>query len=173
MVPPTYTHEKVEESQMPSHKETRIALDQALKAKKDFGIMIGSLVSYPLCFLGDLKKYSDFVGRGCPGQSGHVMSINSTGDTHSCAHEAVGYGNVFEKSISEIYQNPDMAKWRTDYHYEGCAGCDYIDVCESGCRMTSLGINGVHSGKDPLYMGPHVFEKHFKLVKDEGFRDII
>lgn len=173
MVPPTYTHDKVDLSQMPTHEETRIALDQAIKARDDFGIMVGSLVSYPLCFLGDLEKYSDFVGRGCPGQSGHIMSINATGDTHSCAHEAVGYGNVFEKPIGEIYKNPEMAKWRTDYHYEGCAGCDYIDVCESGCRMTSLGINGKHAGKDPLYLGPHVFEKHINLVEDPHVKSSI
>ena len=49
--------------------------------------------------MGDLEKYADFVGRGCPGQSGHQMSINATGDTHSCAHEAEGYGNIFERPI--------------------------------------------------------------------------
>ena len=173
MVPPTYTHGKVDLSTLPNHEETKIALDQAIKARDEFGIMIGSLVSYPLCFLGDLEKYSDFVGRGCPGQSGHIMSINATGNTHSCAHEATGYGNVFDKPIKEIYKNPEMEKWRTQYHYDGCSGCDYLDVCESGCRMTSLGINGRHDGKDPLYMGPHVFEKHFKLVENANIKNDI
>ena len=53
------------------------------------------------------EKYSDFVGRGCPGQSGHIMSINATGETHSCTHEANGYGSVFEKPIAEIYQQKE------------------------------------------------------------------
>ena len=35
MVPPTYTHEK-EESHLPNAEETKIALDQAIQAKKRF-----------------------------------------------------------------------------------------------------------------------------------------
>ena len=62
---------------------TKKGLDQAIKAKNDFGIMIGSLVSYPLCFLQDLEKYKDFVGR-MPGQSGHIGSINADGNVHAC-----------------------------------------------------------------------------------------
>ena len=54
-----YTHEKVDESHLPNAEETKI-VNQAIQAKKDFGIMIGTLVSYPLCF-GDLEKYADFV----------------------------------------------------------------------------------------------------------------
>jgi radical SAM protein with 4Fe4S-binding SPASM domain len=173
MVPPTYTHDNVDTDYLPTAEETKIALDQAIQAKKDFGIMVGTLVSYPLCFLGDLEKYSDFVGRGCPGQSGHQMSINATGDTHSCAHEAEGYGNVFTKPIKEIYQQPKMKKWRTSYHFDGCKGCDYIDVCESGCRMTAKGHSGKHAGMDPLFLGPHVFEKHVKIVEEDDFRSKI
>ena len=168
MVPPTYTHEAVDTSHLPTAEETKIALDQAIQAKKDFGIMVGTLVSYPLCFLGDLEKYADFVGRGCPGQSGHQMSINATGDTHSCAHEAEGYGNIFEKPIKEIYQQPEMKKWRTSFHFDGCKGCDYIDVCESGCRMTAKGHSGKHAGMDPLFLGPHVFEKHVNIIEEDG-----
>ena len=97
------------------------------------------------------------------------MSINATGDTHSCTHEAKGYGSVFDRPIAEIYQQKEMKKWRTSYHFDGCKGCDYIDVCESGCRMTAQAYTGEHSGKDPLYLGPHVFEKHVKLVEDDGF----
>ena len=41
--------------------ETKQALDQAIKARDDFGLMIGTLVSYPICFLGDLEKYKDYI----------------------------------------------------------------------------------------------------------------
>ena len=66
-----------------------------------------------------------------------------------------------------------MKKWRTSYHFDGCKGCDYIDVCESGCRMTAKGYTGKHSGKDPLFLGPHVFEKHVKIIEDKGLEDKI
>lgn len=166
-VPPTYSHEQLDVDEMLTPEETRFALDEAVRARDELGIMVGTLVSYPLCFLSDLEKYKDFVGRGCPAQSGHVMSLNASGDAHACAHEATSYGNVFETPIQEIYNNPELKKWHQAYHYEGCAGCDYLDVCESGCRMTSLAVNGVHKGRDPLFVGPLAFEKHFRLVEDQ------
>ena len=164
MVPPTYIEDK--SKMLLSPELTKKGLDQAIKAKNDFGIMIGSLVSYPLCFLQDLEKYKDFVGRGCPGQSGHIASINADGNVHACTHEAVSHGNVFDNSLETIYQSDGWKEWRSDLHYEGCKGCKYIDVCESGCRMSSLGINGTLKGKDPLFVGPHAFEKHFDTKQD-------
>jgi radical SAM protein with 4Fe4S-binding SPASM domain len=140
------------------------ALDAALQAKADFGIQVGSLVSYPLCFLGDLEKYADFVGRGCPSQSGHRMSINATGDIHACVHEDEGYGNVFESPLAEIYQTR-MRKWHDQrFYYEGCQGCEYIEVCESGCSMMALGHYGSHKEKDPFFVGPQGITKHFKIT---------
>ena len=44
--------------------------------------------------LGDLEKYQDFVGRGCPTQQGHRFNINSNGETHGCVMEDKNYGNV-------------------------------------------------------------------------------
>ena len=34
--------------------------------------------------------------------------------------------------------------------------CRYIDICESGCSMTSLAINGAHKTKDPLLKVPYL-----------------
>ena len=70
-VPPVYSevskaNDEKDNELVLSHEDVKNSLDQALKVKKDFGIQIGSLISYPLCFLGDLNRYSDFVGRGCP-----------------------------------------------------------------------------------------------------------
>jgi radical SAM protein with 4Fe4S-binding SPASM domain len=167
-VPPTYTHNEEEDETTPSEEQTLFALDEAIRARDDFGIMIGTLVSYPLCFLKDLDKYKDYVGRGCPAQSGNVMAINATGDSHACVHEEQAYGNVFESSIQEVFQSDQMRNWHDGgYHYEGCKGCDYVDVCESGCAMTAMAVEGSHNRKDPLFVGPHVFTKHFKIVEDD------
>ena len=148
-------------------EEMKDALDAALQAKADFGIQVGSLVSYPLCFLGDLEKYADFVGRGCPSQSGHRMSINATGDIHACVHEDEGYGNVFESSLAEIYQTR-MRKWHDQrFYYEDCRGCEYIEVCESGCSMMALGHYGSHKERDPFFVGPQGITRHFKVAGNE------
>ena len=168
-VPPTYTHANPEDENVPLPEESLFALDEAIRARDDFGIMIGTLVSYPLCFLGDLEKYKDFVGRGCPSQSGNVMAVNASGDIHACVHEDEAYGNIFKSSVQEVFQSTHMRKWHDGgYHFEGCKGCDYLDVCESGCAMTAMAVYGEHSRKDPLFLGPHVFSKHFRLVPEDA-----
>lgn len=163
-VPPTYSDAEEIKNYSLSAEETKACLDAALRARDDFGIRVGSLVSYPLCFLGDLDRYKDFVGRGCPSQSGHRMSVNANGDVHACVHEEDGYGNILEQSIEEVYQGK-MRRWHDGrFHFDGCAGCRYIDVCESGCSMASLGHYGEHAAKDPLFVGPHAFDQHYEPV---------
>ena len=170
-VPPTYSQENDNSNYLLSASETKNVLDEAIRARDDFGIMIGSLVSYPLCFLEDLEKYSDFVGRGCPAQSGHRMSINATGDIHACVHEEESYGNIHEDSVTDIFDE-DMKKWRDgSLHYSGCGDCPYNKICDSGCRMTALGVYGDHRAKDPLYVGPQVFEKLYEFNPDSKFLD--
>lgn len=177
-VPPSYSETSKSENSTEdiynlSHKETKECLDEVLRVRDDFNIRVGSLVSYPLCFLEDLEKYKDFVGRGCPSQSGHRMSINSNGDLHVCVHEEESYGNIFKTSVKEVYQN-SMRPWHDkSKRYEGCKGCEYIDMCESGCQMISAAINGKTATKDPLYVGPNNVKKHFKLISDEEIYKVI
>jgi len=171
-VPPSYSETSKSENPEEdiynlSHDETKHCLDEVLRVKKDFNIRVGSLVSYPLCFLEDLEKYKDFVGRGCPSQSGHRMSINANGDLHVCVHEEESYGNVFRTSIEEVYQN-SMRKWHDNSkRFDGCKGCEYIDMCESGCQMIASAVNGETASKDPLYVGPNNVKKHFNLIPDK------
>jgi len=169
-VPPTYADPAKESDYILEPEEQKKVLDDAIRAKEDFGIGIGTLVSYPLCFLGDLERYADFVGRGCPAQSGHRMSINASGNVHACVHEEESYGNIFETSISEIYQEK-MKKWHDgSFHNPACFGCRYIDVCESGCSMSALAVNGDHSAKDPLFVGPNAFESHLDLGNESDIK---
>jgi len=178
-VPPVYSeiakHNNNKENELVlSPEEVKKSLDDAIKVKNDFGISIGSLISYPLCFLGDLTKYRDFVGRGCPSQRGYVININSDGKVHTCVHEEESYGNIFSKeSLKEIY-NKKMIKWRNkSLHYSGCKGCDYIDVCHSGCQMTANAVNGELASKDPLFVRPKGITKDIDLVIDNKIYEYI
>lgn len=149
-------------------EDAQHTLDQLVRVKEDTGIMIGTLVSYPLCILRDLERYADFVGRGCPAQSGHVMSVNANGQTHACVHEEQGYGNIFEIGIREAYRN--MIGWHdTSYYYPGCKGCDYIQICETGCRLSARAYFGSLAGKDQLMEGRDKITRHYKLVYDPLF----
>ncbi len=172
-VPPTYSDTSQDDNYSLTEFEQKKCLDDAIKVKNEFNIAIGTLVSYPLCFLEDLEKYSDFVGRGCPAQAGHRMSINANGNVHACVHEEESYGNLMFQSVEEIYTTR-MRKWHNrSFHYKGCEGCRYIDICESGCSMTSLAINGAHETKDPLFKGFHVFKKHYNVNNKEKLKNII
>ncbi len=132
-----------------SPEQVKQSLDQLIAARDSTGIMIGSLVGYPLCFLKDLEKYSDFVGRGCPAQAGHRMNINADGTAHCCVHEATGYGNVFQTGITAAYRN--MRPWHQgSYRHRSCRDCPWLAVCSSGCRMSALGHNGSLEAADPL-----------------------
>ena len=138
------------------------ALDESLRATKDFGIEVGSLISYPLCFLGDLEKYEKFVGRGCPAQSGNRMVINASGICHACTHEETPYGNVFEEDIKSVFKK--MHNWHDgSFRYEGCKGCYYHKVCTSGCRMGAHSYFKSMSARDPLYIGHDQIYKDFKV----------
>lgn len=112
--------------------------------------------------IGDLEKYQDFVGRGCPTQQGHRFNINSNGETHGCVMEDKNYGNVYEEGLKEAYSKT-MA-WRDEsYLFEGCKGCHYIDVCQSGCRMDAYAATGKMDGQDPLMPGKEHIIKPFKF----------
>jgi radical SAM protein with 4Fe4S-binding SPASM domain len=166
VVPPAY--DRTDQLQHRINQQISMqGLDELLRLKKDTGIKVGTLISYPLCLLGDLEKYADFVGRGCPTQSGHRFNVNSTGTTHACVMEDKEYGNVFDIGLKKVFEN--AKKWRDkSYYFEGCTGCDYIDVCQTGCRMDAFASDRKMNGKDPLWKGKEFIVKPYKIIKDKS-----
>jgi radical SAM protein with 4Fe4S-binding SPASM domain len=170
VIPPAYDREDKEKQHYITQEQAKESLDDLLKLKEETGMSVGTLINYPLCMLGDLEKYQDFVGRGCPTQSGHRFNINSNGDTHGCVMEDKNYGSVYDVGLEKAYAN--TVKWRNEsYLFEGCKGCHYIDVCHSGCRMHAFSATGKMDGKDPLMPGkefitkPFKFKNHKELIK--------
>ena len=73
--------------------------------------------------------------------------------------------NVFEIGLREVFKG--ASEWRDkSYYYEGCKGCDYIDVCQTGCRMDAFAAGGKMNGKDPLFKGKEFIFKPYKFVQD-------
>lgn len=143
-------------------EQARAVVNDLMRAKRDFGIEVGTLISYPLCFLGDLHEYADFVGRGCPAQEGNRMVVNADGEAHACTHEAESYGNVLTEGIGEVFAR--MHKWHDgSYRYDGCAGCAYSQVCGSGCRMAAKAYFGEMDAQDPLYLGYEKFTRPYTI----------
>lgn len=166
VIPPAYDRNDEQKQHFISIADAKESLDELLRLKEDTGMAVGTLINYPLCMLGDLEKYSDFVGRGCPTQSGHRFNINSSGDTHGCVMEEKDYGNVFEIGLKEAYRK--TLSWRDEsYLFDGCKKCHYIDICHSGCRMHAFSDSGKMNGKDPLMPGKEFIVKPFKFKNNK------
>ena len=166
VIPPAYDRKDKEKQFSAKIDVAKKSLDELLRLKEEFGLNVGTLINYPLCLLGDLEKYQDFVGRGCPTQQGHRFNLNSNGDTHGCVMEDKNYGNVYEIGLKEAYSRTKT--WRNDsYLFEGCKGCHYIDICQSGCRMDAFASTGKMDGRDPLMPGKEYIVKPFKFIEDE------
>lgn len=143
-------------------EQARRVVGDLVRAKRDFGIQIGTLISYPLCFLGDLHEFADFVGRGCPAQTGNRMVVNADGMAHACTHESRPYGNILHDGVPAVFAR--MHEWHDgSYRYEGCAGCAYSQVCGSGCRMAAHAYFGEMDARDPLYVGHDAFVRPYRL----------
>jgi radical SAM protein with 4Fe4S-binding SPASM domain len=171
-VPMSYEKDIKNSDYQLSQEDSLDILDQMVRVKEETGIMIGTLVSYPLCLLGDLEKYRDFVGRGCPAQRGHVMSLNANGAASACTHQAENYGNILEEDIKTVYAR--MHAWHDgSYHHSACEGCDYLDICESGCRMSAERYNNEIDAADQLMIGKHNFVKPYRIVHDPAIYQYI
>ena len=156
-----------------------------IKARDEFGIDVSTILKYPLCLLGDLQKYADFVGRGCPTQRGHRLNILPNGDIRSCVHlSSERLGNVFRNNIDLSEQYKKLRKWHDgSLAFKECKKCDYKYVCNSGCRVDAKAYSGKLNGKDPLMVGPIINGKihgrslrkfvPFKITYDKKTREIV
>ncbi len=172
VIPPAYDRKDKEKQHSVKVEIAKQSLDELLKLKHEFGMSVGTLINYPLCMIGDLEKYQDFVGRGCPTQQGHRFNINSNGETHGCVMEDKNYGNVYEIGLKKAYEK--TLSWRNEsYLFEGCKGCHYIDVCQSGCRMDAYAASGKMDGQDPLMPGKEFIVKPFKFKNYTFVNDLI
>ena len=172
VIPPAYDRKDKQKQHSVKVEIAKQSLDELLKLKHEFGMSVGTLINYPLCMIGDLEKYQDFVGRGCPTQQGHRFNINSNGETHGCVMEDKNYGNVYEVGLKKAYEK--TLSWRNEsYLFEGCKGCHYIDICQSGCRMDAYAASGKMDGQDPLMPGKEFIVKPFKFKNYSFVNDLI
>lgn len=133
-------------------EEVKIVLNELLKAGKDFGLQVGSLVSFPLCFLKDLDKYKEFYMHGCPAGN-KMLSINADGKTHACVHEEESYGSVFEIGIRGAWRNMYRLWQKGEAFPPECKQCALFDKCNSGCPLIGRVIYGKYPSYDILRRG--------------------
>lgn len=145
-------------------------LEESLRVKEETHMNIGSLIQYPVCFLRDIKRYKDFLGRGCPAGR-KMVCINADGQSHACFHESESYGNVLEIGLKGVWEN--MKAWRDDSLIpEDCQKCKWFRWCEGGCRVYAERLNApdfMCKGSDDLPDPMEEYKKYMHLVHAAGF----
>lgn len=94
-----------------------------------------------LKFKHNEKVFGGCAGYGC-GAAFNFLCILSDGQVHACRKLPSLLGNIYEKSLLEIYHSPIADAYRQGP--ESCKGCPLVLVCR-GCMAVVFGL-----GKDPL-----------------------
>jgi len=83
--------------------------------------------------------FPPYVGFSCD-KLFYNLVVSGNGDTYPCYAIEINMGNVREKSLKEILQNPKLKKIRNIMNemHGNCAGCLHHDKCFFGCRCDAF-----------------------------------
>lgn len=163
------------ESMKPEYRvgraEMQKMLDDLLRLKSELGMEIGTCRMIPECFFDDLKKYPEFINRGCAAGRKHLL-LTVEGESRACVHESMSYGNVHKIGLAKIWEN--MAPWRSDeYIPDECRDCPRFDTCDGGCRLIAKAYTDSMKGRDNLSRGrmpsPKFERKQTNKRREDGF----
>lgn len=116
--------------------EVRVIIDSLMKIHNDFGVQIGSLIPYPLCFLGDIEKYLPLSGRSCSAGT-TACAISADGKVRSCTHLETDYGSIVDVGLGAVWKAMD--DWRDGSHIpDGCKSCEFLQNCGGGCHAEAM-----------------------------------
>lgn len=126
---------KLTKELLPTNNQFNIALDQMIKAKKDFGIPLGFGTAIPYCLDKRLIKENIYANCGVGVTFG---AINPEGDFRICNQSLKVYGNVLKEPIERIWNKPELDEFR-DLRWvdEPCKSCDLLHECVGGCKVDS------------------------------------
>ena len=151
VVPPSYISKEDQGEFHQGREELEKVLEQTVALDKDCDIEIKTLIPYPLCALGDLNKFSKYIGRPCAAGK-RSMSIDSQGRGHACWHMTQEYGSVIELGLAQVWN--DMQEWRSGHLIPAaCKPCPYLPLCGAGCRVAGAQYLGELSAEDNLRTG--------------------
>lgn len=131
-----------------SRQDYKKMLNDLLFLEREKGMLVDSLISYPLCALGNWGHYQKFIERKCAAGVA-TCAISAEGDVRPCTVADEIYGNIFKENFADIWKK--MTKWRDGSRLpkECLHECQYFANCRAGCRMNAKYRNGV-DGMDPL-----------------------
>jgi len=79
-----------------------------------------------------------------------LLALLPNGDLLPCRRMPVKIGNVFEKTITELYlTNQFLNDLRNCTHIEGCVQCRFVKQCQGGLKCLSFAVHGSPFIRDP------------------------
>lgn len=120
---------------LPTNEQFNIALNQMIKAKKDFGIPLGFGTAIPYCL--DKRLLEENIHANC-GVGVTFGAINPNGDFRICNQSLKIYGNVLKEPIEKIWNKKGLDEFRDlSWVTEPCKDCDLLHECVGGCKVDS------------------------------------
>lgn len=117
----------------PSLDATSQAITQMIEAQERFGILTTFGTAFPFCLDSRITQYQ--LAKDC-GAGFSFASVNPQGEFRACNQSDKSFGNVLDKSISDIWNSGAMQKFR-ELHWvmEPCQSCPYLPDCFCGCKV--------------------------------------
>lgn len=78
------------------------------------------------------------------------LTVDPWGQVRPCNHTSWVCGNLFLQSVEEIWNSPNMNRWRSQYA-DQCRNCAAFSTCRGGCRAQAFLL---HQVLDPLASHP-------------------
>ena len=120
----------------PTYAELKTAIGQIIKAHDDFPFKgsIGLGTALPYCFDEGLVERGMLANCGV---GSYFSAITNVGDFRICNQSKMGFGNVRQTPIEDIWMSSDI-----DTHFrslqwveEPCSSCPVLEECGGGCKV--------------------------------------
>ena len=133
------------------------------EVRDELGMEVSSLVSYPLCGVGDLKRYDFTVGKRCSAGISTVQ-VGPDGMVRPCPYFDERYGDIFTENLADIWVR--MRSFRSGENIpEACGTCGLLIRCGGGCRAEAKMRYGSVSASDPYWQPANAERAHQSMKK--------
>jgi radical SAM protein with 4Fe4S-binding SPASM domain len=140
---------KNEKLLIPDLESLRHGFSQANIASKELDMKISSNVCTPLCILNP-DDYDSIPTFSCSSDINNMpITFDLNGNIRICNHSPRIIGNLFERNLSDIFNDEYVKSWKT-IKPTYCFDCHLYDKCFGGCRAASEQIGSGLNSPDPL-----------------------
>jgi hypothetical protein len=117
----------------PTVEQFKVALGQMIRARDDFGILIGFGTAIPYCL--DSRLVAENISANC-GVGITFAAVDPKGNVRICNQSQIVYGNVLDQPIQEIWQSEKIHDFRDlSWVTDPCKSCPVLCDCLCGCKV--------------------------------------